>query len=138
MFPETLGLESRKVSGFLWSRSRSRSRSRSDSLGFRDFFTLCKMLPTRKNIVQNFNILTNFHRFRLRQQIRIFSSNYRRFAYLRSNFPFTLCYLLLVICLLLMIIGQEQTCVKRVRVRRSSSKSSRFLFEFEFKGGQMF
>ena len=65
VFPETLGLESRKVPGFFGLGLESRL----ESLGFRDFFTLGKMLPTRKYIVENFNILTNFHRFRLQRQI---------------------------------------------------------------------
>ena len=100
VFPETLGLESRKVSGFFGLGLESRL----ESLGFRDFFTLGKMLPTRKNIVEIFNILTNFHLFRLLLLV-IFSSSYRFFAHpSRQYCPAQYVIYCLFICLLLMVI----------------------------------
>ena len=102
--------ESRKVSGFFGLGLGLESRL--ESLGFRDFFTLGKMLPTRKHIVENLNILTNVHRFRLRRKIAT------NFFIKLSIFlaPFALIFNIalhaiycLFICLLLMVIGQDCT-----------------------------
>ena len=62
------------------------------------------MLPTRKNIVEIFNILTNFHLFRLLWLV-IFASSYRFFAHpSRQYCPSQYAIYCLFISLLLMVI----------------------------------